>query len=311
MNEKRFNNLLWEFHRDLKLLNNFSEETVKTYISCIQKYNCFSKEKLNIDLLQTKEEHLFEYILDLTKNLSASRITHFRAALRRFFKMLHLFGEIQRNPAKNMLPIKRTRSTRHNYIPPDIILSMIDAIDCTNERETNLRKERINRDKVMILLLWCLGLRSGEMRAIKKEDIKIINAEKKIALLTVHGKGAKERALLIMDKLFDLVIEYIKELEDTCLVFPGKDNKIMDDSTVGRRIKKYLKVAGINLHITAHCLRHSFATEMYYADVPLDAIRTMLGHENLRETSVYIHVSREDMQTALSLLSIKGKSYAA
>lgn len=304
MNDKKLNKLLWEFHGELKLLNNFNEETVKTYISCIQKYNCFAKEKLNIDLLQTKEEHLFEFILDLTKNLSASRITHFRAALRRFFKMLYLFGEIQRNPATNLLPVKRQKSTRHNYIPSDIILSMIDAIDCTNERETKLRKERLRRDKVMILLLWCLGLRSGELRAIKKEDIKIIYTEKKTALLTVHGKGAKQRALLIMDKLFDLVIEYIKELEDTYLVFPGKDNKIMDNSTLGRRIKKYLKIARINLHITPHCLRHSFATEMYYAGVPLEAIRTMMGHENLRDTSVYIHVSREDMQTALSLLSI-------
>lgn len=311
MNDKKFNNLLWEFHRELKLLNNFIEETVKTYISCIQKYNRFAKEKLSIDLLQTKQEHLFEFILDLTKNVSASRITHFRAALVRFFKMLYLYGEIERNPAKNMLPVKRRKSTRYNYIPSEIIMSMISAIDQTNERETKLRNQRIRRDKLMILMLWCLGLRSGEMRAIRKEDIKIIDSRKKIAMLTVHGKGAKERALLIMDKLFDQLNEYIKDFKDKDLIFPGKDNKVMDDSTVGRRIKKYLKIAGINLHITAHCLRHSFATEMYYANVPLEAIRTMMGHENLRETSVYIHVSREDMESALSLLSIQGDTYAA
>ncbi len=114
-----------------------------------------------------------------------------------------------------------------------------------------------------------------------------------------------------MDKLFDQLNEYIKDFKDKDLVFPGKNNKVMDNSTEGRRIKKYLKIAGINLHITAHCLRHCFATEMYYVDVPLEAIRTMLGHENLRETSVYIHVSREDMESALLLLSIQGESYAA
>ena len=52
MNEKKFNQLLGEFHRSLKHLNNFTEETVKTYISCIQKYERFAKEKLNIDLLR-------------------------------------------------------------------------------------------------------------------------------------------------------------------------------------------------------------------------------------------------------------------
>ena len=306
MNDKRFNKLLWEFHRDLKQLNNFKEDTVKTYISCIQKYRLFTKEKFHIDLLQTKEEHLFEFILDLKKNLSPSRITHFRAALRRFFRMLQLHWEIEHNPAKNLLPVKRKKSTRYNHIPQEIIISLIKAIEQTDEKETDLRNERIRRDKLMLLVLWCLGLRSGEMRSIKKEDIKIINNKKKIALLTVHGKGAKERALLIIDKLFDQLTEYIKELNDADLIFPGKNNNVMDDSTVNKRIKKYSNLTGINVHITAHCLRHSFATEMYYADVPLEAIRVMMGHENLRETSAYIHVSRQDMSASLNLLSIGG-----
>ena len=304
MNDKKFNQLLWEFQRDLKQLRHFKEDTVKTYISCVQKYERFAKEKLQIDLLHTKEEHLFEFILDLKKSLSPNRITHFRAALRRFFRMLWLYGEIEQTPAKNLLPVKRKKSTRYQHIPHEIIISLIKAINQTDEKETGLRKGKKARDKLMLLLLWCLGLRSGEMRAIKKEDIKILDPDKKEALLTVHGKGAKERALLIMDKLFDRLTEYIKDLKDDDLIFPGKDNNIMDDSTINKPIKKYAALAGIDIHITAHCLRHSFATEMYYAHVPLEAIRVMMGHENLRETSVYIHVSRQDMNQSLNLLSI-------
>ncbi len=56
--------------------------------------------------------------------------------------------------------------------------------------------------------------------------------------------------------------------------------------------------------LPAHCLRHSFATEMYYAGVPLEALKTMMGHENLRETAVYIHISERDMNTSLNLLTI-------
>jgi len=304
MNDKKFNNLLWEFHRDLKQLNNFTQDTARTYVSCIQKYERFSKEKLHIDLLHTNEEHLFEFILDLKKNLSPSRVTHFRAALRRFFRMLQLHWEIEHNPAKNMLPVRRKKSTRYNHIPQEIIISLIKAIEQTDEKETDLRNERIRRDKLMLLVLWCLGLRSGEMRSVKKEDIKIIDSKKKTALLTVHGKGPKERALLIMDKLFDKILEYTESLKEDDLLFPGKNNNIMDDSTVNKRIKKYANLAAINLHITAHCLRHCFATEMYYANIPLEAIRVMLGHENLRETSAYIHVSGQDMANSLSLLTI-------
>jgi integrase/recombinase XerD len=309
MTDKKFNELLWEFHRDLKQLNHFTRETVKTYISCIQKYERFANEKLQIDLLQTTEENLFEFILDLKKKLSPSRITHYRAALRRFFKMLFWYDEIEKNPAKNLLPIRRKKPTRYKYIPQEIIFKMLNTIDDDVNEHRNGTKER---DKLMLLLLWCLGLRSLEVRSIKKEDIKIIDEGKKSALITVHGKGAKERALLVMDKLFDLLTDYIKGVKENSLLFPGQNNNIkvpecnrrMDDSSINKRIKKYSGLAGINTHITAHCLRHSFATEMYYANVPLEAIKTMLGHDNLRETSAYIHVSDRDIKESLNCLKI-------
>lgn len=311
MNDKKFNQLLWQFHQNLKQFNHFTDETVKTYISCIMQYERFCRENLQINLLETKQEHLFEFMLDLKQKLSPSRITHFRAALRRFFKMLFLYGEIDHNPALNLLPLRRKEPTRYNYIPAADVLALIEEIDCWQEKETDpsgcrtgLRRQTMVQDKLIILLLWCLGLRSLELRSIKKEDIKIINREKKTALLTVHGKGAKQRALLIMDKLFDQLSEYIKKFHNDQLIFPGKNNKVMHDTTVNRRINKYATAAQIKTHITAHSLRHCFATEMYYANVPLETIKTMLGHENLRETSAYIHVSDNDIRYSLNLLHI-------
>ena len=79
MNEKKFNALLWAFHQNLKQLNNFNDDTVKTYISCIQVYETFCCEKLKINVLDSCEEHLFEFMLDLKKKVGPSRITHFRA----------------------------------------------------------------------------------------------------------------------------------------------------------------------------------------------------------------------------------------
>jgi len=304
MKTKKFNLLLRYFHQDLKGLNNFTNETVQTYLSCILTYERFCREKLHIVLLQTQPEHLLEFMLDLRKSLSQSRLTQFRAALRRFWRMLELYGEIDVNPAKNLLSIKRSKSKRYNYIPADTVLALIKAIDQTTEKETERQKALKKRDKLMFLLLWCLGLRSGELRAVKKEDVHILDPRKKSALLTVHGKGAKERALLIMDKLFDRVVEFIVPLRPDDLLFPGSNNRSMDNSSLNRRIKKYARLTGIDTPVSPHCLRHCFATEMYYADVPLEAIRVMMGHESLRETSIYIHVSKSDMSASLNLLSI-------
>ena len=83
----------------------------------------------------------------------------------------------------------------------------------------------------------------------------------------------------------------------------------MDDSTVNRRIARYVTQAGIKERINAHRLRHSFATEMYNAGVPLEDLRVMLGHENYRETSAYIHITRAQTAQALELLTIKGGTY--
>jgi integrase/recombinase XerD len=304
MNEKKFNKLLSEFHQNLKYLRNLTDITIKTYISCIIKYEKFADNNLNIDLLQSNDEHLFEFLLDLKKTGSPGRVTQYRTALKRFFEMLLYYGEIDKNPALNLLPVKRKRSTRYNYIPQDILIAVIDAIDKVPEKETKLRNAKKSRDKMMILFLWCLGLRSGEMRSVKKEDINIIDSDKKIALLTVHGKGAKERALLIMDKLFEETVKYILPFNNCDFIFPGKTKSKIDDTTVNKRIKKYVTFLGCNIHITAHCLRHSFATEMYYANVPLEAIRVMMGHDQLRETSIYIHVSRKDIINSLNLLNI-------
>jgi len=291
MNNKKLNQLLWHYHKELKLLKNFSEDTVKTYISCVIKYFDYAGSNLHIDPLQTKAEHLFEFILYLKKYLSPSRVTHFRAALKRFFTLLFYLDIIGTNPAENLLSIRRIKS------------KLIDSIDT--------QKMNGKQDLLMILLLWCLGLRSGEMLHLRKNNIKIIDQEKRIALITIDGKGAKQRALMAVDKLFDLLTEFINPLKNDDLLFPDRyHNKAIHDTTVNRRIKKYADRTNIYMHITAHCLRHSFATEMYYENVPLEAIRTMLGHENLAETSNYIHVNHEDITHALSLLSIKGDDYA-
>ena len=309
MKTKKFNQLLRYFHQDLKELNNFTDETVQTYLSCILTYERFCREKMHIELLQTQPEHLLEFMLYLRKSLSLSRLTQFRAALRRFWRMLELYGEIDVNPAKNLLKIKKSKSKRYDYIPADTVRSLIKTIDQTADKETERQKARKKRDKLMLLLLWCLGLRSGELRVIKKEDIHILDPRMKSAMLTVHGKGAKERALLIMDKLFDQVIEFSAPLKPDSLLFPGSNNNSMDNTSINRRIKKYARLTGIDTSVTAHCLRHCFATEMYYANVPLEAIRVMMGHENLRETSIYIHISKSDMSASLNLLSIGGNSY--
>jgi integrase/recombinase XerD len=169
----------------------------------------------------------------------------------------------------------------------------------------------------MIALFWALGLRLSELLNIRKKHFKMIDQHNKTGLLTINGKGRKQRSLFVVERLFDAFCEYVKPLNADALLFssPTKPQHI-DGSTVIRRINKHLKTAGLgefsaswNGRITPHMLRHSFATEMYHANVPLEDIRQMMGHESLRDTTIYIHVAEEKLNQALDLLTLKGNVY--
>jgi site-specific recombinase XerD len=302
LNTQNISGLLQHYQQELSSLRNFSGETVSTYLSCVNKYLDYATGELGIDVLNTTNEHILSFILDLKKTVSPSRLTHYRAALQGFFRLLYNLKVIPKNPAEQFIRIRREKSQRYSSVDTEAMFRLLNGIDKSESAG--------KRDHLMIALLWCLGLRSGELRTLRKKDIKIISKKGKMALLTINGKGSKQRALFAVDKLFDPLAEHINPLKANDLLFPGKTkNKVMDGSTVNKRIARYVKKNGIKERINAHRLRHSFATEMYNADVPLENLRVMLGHENYRETSVYIHITRAQTAQALELLAIEGGAY--
>ncbi len=302
MSSKKINGLLLTYQKELSHLRNFSTDTVNTYLSCVHKYLEYATGELGIEVMHTTNKHILAFILDLKKTVSPSRLCHYRAALQGFFRLLYNLEVIPKNPAEQFIRIRREKSQRYRPVDTEVMFRLLNCIDKSEAAG--------KRDHLMITLLWCLGLRSGELRTLRKMDIKIISEKGKMALLTINGKGSKQRALFAVDKLFDPLTEYINPLKANDLLFPGKmKNKVMDDSTVNRRIARCVKKNDIKERINAHRLRHSFATEMYNADVPLEDLRVMLGHENYRETSVYIHITRAQTAQALELLAIEGGAY--
>jgi len=116
--------------------------------------------------------------------------------------------------------------------------------------------------------------------------------------------------LFVVDRLYDNLLAYLshhqspKRKKDP--LFPVESGKAISNSRVQKKIKEYCREAGIKDRITPHVLRHSFATEMYHANVPLDAIQAMMGHDRKSETSAYIKVSDPFKEEALAQLTISG-----
>ncbi len=301
-----------QYYLEMTSLRHFQIDTAQNYLSCLHQYLDYARQNFGnpplrgkINPLHPESSQLDDFLTYLKqKGVSSSRLTHYRAALNGFFDMLYQRKINASNPAQKLPFIRREKSNSYKPVSTTIMFQLLNSI--TDKQ-----------DYLMIALFWSLGLRLSELLNLRKKHFKMIDQHNKIGLLTINGKGRKQRSLFVVERLFDAFCEYVNPLNANALLFssPTKPQPL-NGSTVIRRINKHLKIAGLgesttswNGRITPHMLRHSFATEMYQANVPLEDIRQMMGHESLRDTTIYIHVPDEKLHQALNLLTLKGSAY--
>ncbi|MCG7853833.1 MAG: tyrosine-type recombinase/integrase, partial [Methanosarcinaceae archaeon] len=164
-----------------------------------------------------------------------------------------------------------------------------------------------------------LGLRRAELAQLKIKDFDPhYDPQPKIGLLIIHGKGRKQRALFVVDKLYDHLVNYLaRPVPPTYVnkhsslkhrtVFPSKNGTSLTGNHILKIVRQAAQKADIQQRITPHVLRHSFATEMYLQRVPLNDIQDMMGHETEAETALYIHVPQQLKQQALESITIEGE----
>ena len=159
----------------------------------------------------------------------------------------------------------------------------------------------------MVSVFWALGLRTSELTGLKVRSFETGHG-KRIGLLRIRGKNKKQRALFVVDRLFDDLTRYLAHPQSLrkklAPLFPGQPDTAISNDRVQRIVKDQAIKAGIATSVTPRVLRHSFATEMYHNNVPLSAIQDMMGHDSIADTSIYIHVSDKLKQLALDSILI-------
>jgi len=208
--------------------------------------------------------------------------------LRTFYTYLVQFGGSS-NPT-GCLPefICKSRFDR-GYLTVEEVFSMLEALDA--------RKPDQRRDYVIIALLWSCGLRTSELLDLQWRDIDL----KEATLLVRNGKGRKQRQLFLNDRVLDDLQQYRKRIlagEETPVFCRFTDARKAGATRVGLDqheltdiTKACAQKAGIERNVTPLLLRHTFATHMYEAGIPVRDIQEMMGHSNQTETAIYIHVT--------------------
>jgi site-specific recombinase XerD len=151
--------------------------------------------------------------------------------------------------------------------------------------------------RAMLMTLYGTGLRRSELCQLKVTDID----SQRMVIRVRQGKGSRDRDVLLSPKLLETLREYWRWMKPKTYLFPGLVNGWRADvpitpKVVWNAVTEARERAGIEKHVGPHTLRHSFATNMLEAGADLRTIQVLLGHRDIADTVVYLHLSRRHLQ---------------
>lgn len=159
------------------------------------------------------------------------------------------------------------------------------------------------RDKAILELLYCTGLRVSEAARLEKEHINLKKDE-----FTIRGKGSKLRIVFLSEQSKYWLKQYLtKRIDMNPFLFVSHDKAALKrdaniDHTgltprsIQRILEKYSRQAGITKHVTPHTLRHSYATDLLINGADIRSVQAMLGHESITTTQVYTHITNQQLR---------------
>lgn len=223
------------------------------------------------------------------------------AALKAFFHYLEYKGIMTSSPLNKIQTKFREPIILPKVIPLHIIETFLSAMyQQRTLAKSPYQKRCVIRDIAVIELLFATGIRISELCSLKPADINLYDQD-----ILIRGKGSKERKIQLgNDNVISILHEYQEECRadiETCgYFFINRLKQRLSEQSVHEMINKYCTLAAIDLHITPHMFRHSFATCLLEADVDIRYIQEMLGHSSINVTEIYTHVSMAKQKNILA-----------
>lgn len=270
-----------EFKSYLMYEKMFSSNTVNSYVRDLEEFNSFLESEY---IKHVTYKDIRSYLAHMyNKKYSSRTISRKLSAIRSFYKYEVNKGIIRDNPCL-LISNPKVEKKLPNYLSYNEIETMLEVPDTF--------KNNSLRDKLIIEILYSTGIRVSELVNIKVKDIDFYNNQ-----ILILGKGNKERYVIFGNTLKDMLKEYISIKSDSKYLITNKYNKKMSTRSIEEIVKKIVKIDGIKNKVTPHTIRHTFATHMLNEGADLRVVQELLGHENLKTTEVYTHVSNERLRS--------------
>lgn len=272
-----------EFERRL------SKNTILSYKNDLEKYITFLKKRKIDSITDITKKDILEYLEYLSQEgVSVTSIARKLTTIKNFHSFLY-----QRELINNDVASSIERPKLRKALPKVLTIEEVDRL-----LDVSLNTIFDYRDKAMLELMYATGLRVSELLNLTLNDIDFENC-----IVRCMGKGKKERIIPIGEYVLDSMKKYLEKRPKLYLMkrddhlFLNNHGKGLSRSSFFKMIKKRLKICNINIDISPHTLRHSFATHMIEHGSDLRVVQELLGHSDISTTKIYTHISNQKVRT--------------
>ncbi len=294
-NSQKYIKCYLEYCQIQKRLN---EKTLRAYqIDLVQFYNFIQPT----NILETTPEILENFFANLHQKYKPKTVKRKIASLKALFHYFEYKELTEQNPFNKI----QVRFREPVLLPKTIPLYIIEAFLSNIYKQiktakTDYQRKNALKDAAVIELLFATGMRISELCSLNVDDINLCDKT-----VLIYGKGSKERKVQIgnddvINTLEKYKNDYEREIQSCKYFFANQSGRKISEQSVRRMINKYSSLAAIDLHITPHMFRHTFATCLLEADVDIRYIQEILGHSSITVTEIYTHVTMSKQKDILT-----------
>jgi integrase/recombinase XerD len=262
---------------------NYATTTVQYYIQTVEQFAKHFRtrpDRLNQQHIRTYQTYLLR-----ERKLHPHSVKRHVAALRFFF-----VKTLRRSYGLDDIPYPKVPRRLPMILTVDEVTRLIDAA-------------RTLTDRTMLMVLYSTGMRNAEMRRLHVKDID----SRSMLIHIQQGKGGRDRYVPLSPTLLDTLRAYWRWMKPKTWLFPGtiagwRADKPITPKVVWDACQSAATRAQLEKRVSAHVLRHSYATHLLEAGADLRSIQLLLGHVKLEHTVIYLHLSRRHLHAVTNPL---------
>lgn len=269
-----------------------SKNTVLSYERDLRLFS----EGVNENLLGVSSDTLRDYLAQMERDgIATSTAARKLSALRQFYKFLLSEGIIKNNPTANLESPRKVRQLPKILTEDDVTRLIVLATKKTEENPCF----RTFRLRALIETLYATGLRASELLTL---PLNSVQGDRRF--IVVKGKGGSERMVPLSKHALEAIKDYGGYLEvdekwkGSKYLFPSRGVEgHLSRIRLYQLLKELALEAGIMpSHMSAHLLRHAFATHLLAHGADLRSVQKMLGHADISTTQIYTHILDERLK---------------